>query len=849
MNLIFSLFLLAPFTALYAQQSSQDLNQPAPTQSTERIERLEVTGSYIQRIDLEGPSPLEMLNRDEFLQSGSITLSDVLKLNPSFEAVYEGSGHVRFRGQHAGNVLILLNGMRLPKLNGGYYTSINGLPTSVIERVEMLKDGGSALYGSDAMSGVMNFRTRRNYDGAEIQATSTVAESGVGTQTSYVATFGRSHSRGNTMGVIQFEQADAYGESDVGSFNNATDVAPVNTTNARLGSLNIGPQCADGSTCESDPLLYREVRPKNQDLTALVTTSYEFTEIDVNLLAMFNRRESTSSGSPLRLNWTDERWAGGANNAIPLSEMQPSPLRDRIVNDNLVDSNGLINLSGSFADEIGTQVRESQDDNLTVQADVKGYMGSSTWTWNAQAGYAQLTSERQIIRGEVNQEALKELFRRGEFDPTAQIGAKSNVSSAYLQPTYRNDGQMISGKAVLSGEVFNLGDWYNAGGLVSMALGVESQWETFAFDNDPSLVEGLTLSSASRNYDGQRSVQSAFMELSAYPVQNLEVQLAHRFDHYSDVGNTYNPKLALAYTPRKEILLRSSIGTGFRAPGITDLYAGSQDSIQRFRDQATCPTSGSCSSRFYDVTTFTDQDLESETSLHYSAGAVIQPTRNLSISLDQWNFEGENTLSAIRAEEFTDIERRFGPSALDGLGVSTTRDADGNLVRIEHPGVMNMGTRELRGLDASVDYRFDLSKESSWRVNLTAAHSLIFERNTKKFDFDEVEKGESQWKNRLSIGLSNDNHFTRLTALTVSSGQVGVGAFEQKLPQYTEFDFTYSYTAFWGGKFSLAVRNLANTRPPVRDDGELVTYASLDRNYSSFSPLRRRFFLGYSQSF
>lgn len=851
MKLLVILFL--PLS-LYAQTSTVTL--PAPSEPEQKkdpsIERIAVTGSYIQRIDVEGPSPLETINRDEFDKSGAINLSEILKLNPSFEAVFEGPGHVRFRGQHAGNVLILLNGMRLPKLNGGYYTSVNGLPTSVIERVEMLKDGGSALYGSDAMSGVMNFRTRRDYDGAEVSASTTLSDGGSGTQSSTAATFGRSHSRGNVMGTIQVEQSRPFGELDVGSFNNSPNVAPVSTSNARLGrgssALAIGPTCANGQVCETDPLLYRQVRPKGQDFTALITSSYEFTEVDLNVLAMFNRRESVSTGSPLRLNWSDDRSIGGANTAIRFDDMSPSPLRDRIQDEGLVDANGFVGLSGSFVDELGERVSESQDDSFNIQADVKGYMTGS-WTWNVQTGFSKLQSERQITRGEADQDRLRELFLRGEWDPTLPAGQKSDLSQAFLQPTYRNDGEMITGKFVLTGELFDLGQLYSAGGLVSMAIGAESQWESFAFGNDEALINGTTLSSSSNNIKGQRNVQSAFMEIAAYPVHNLEVQLAQRFDHYSDVGNTYNPKLALAYTPVREVLLRSSVGTGFRAPGITDLYSGRQDGIQRFRDQANCPENAFCASRFYDVTTYTDPDLESETSLHYSFGSVIQPTRNLSISLDQWNFIGKNTLSAIRAEEFTDLERRFGPDFLDSIGVSTFRDNDGNLARIEHPGVMNMGRRELRGLDASIDGRVDLSESSSWRLNLGAAHSLIFIRNTQKFDFDEEEKGASSWKSRLSIGLSNDRHFTRLTALTVSSGMVGVGAFEEKLPQYTEFDFSYSYSAFWGGKFNFAVRNLANSRPPVRESGELVTYASLDRNYSSFSPLRRRFFLGYSQTF
>jgi len=438
--------------AVFAQQTTGNLNQPDSKATTQDVERLEVTGSYIRRIDIEGPSPLEMIDREEFVNSGSITLADVLKQNPSFEAVYEGVGHVRFRGQHAGNVLILLNGLRLPKLNGGYYTSVNGLPTSVLERVEMLKDGGSALYGSDAMSGVMNFKTRKDLQGGEVSINTTLAESGVGPQTSYVASFGRSNSRGNIMGVIQVEQAEAFSESDLGSINRSPFASPVNTTTASFGrganQERRGPICSNGEFCSTDPLVFQQVRPEKQDLTGLVTGSYRFTEVDVTLLGMFNRRESTALRRPDRLSWTDDTNSGGSNNSISVASMSNSPLRQRIIDQGLADGNGNVSLSGTFVDQLGNRITETKDESYNFQSEVKGYMGMS-WTWQLQGGYAILNSESEVVSGEADQNLLKQLFREGRFDPSATgAAANAQVSSARLQPVYRNDGEMITTKAV-----------------------------------------------------------------------------------------------------------------------------------------------------------------------------------------------------------------------------------------------------------------------------------------------------------------------------------------------------------------------------------------------------------------
>ena len=259
----------------------------------EKIEKIEVTGSHIKRIDVEGVSPLENIDNEEFIKRGAIEISDVLKESPAFEAVYEGVGHVRFRGQHAGNVLILLNGMRMPKLDGGYYTSIRNIPTSAVSRVEMLKDGGSAVYGSDALSGVMNFITRTDLHGGSVNMSTNVNEFGEGAQTNYDATFGKNFANGNIMGVLQYSDNRSYRDLDLGSFNSDENVTSVKGSSARIsgiGNLSTGPICANGAICSTDPLVYDQNRAANKNFSAMLTGKYEFNDFDVSMLGLFTER-------------------------------------------------------------------------------------------------------------------------------------------------------------------------------------------------------------------------------------------------------------------------------------------------------------------------------------------------------------------------------------------------------------------------------------------------------------------------------------------------------------------------------------------------------------------------------
>ncbi len=853
MNLTrFSLFLLiaiaitlAPGT-LFAQTSTKVLTPEVDDSNGggQRFEKVQVTGSHIKKIDVEGVSPLDVIDSKEFVKSGSIEISQVLREDPAFEAVYGNVGHVRFRGQHAGNVLILLNGLRMPKLNGGYYTPINSLPTAAIGSVELLKDGGSAVYGSDAMSGVMNFITKTNYDGNNILISTSAPETGIGLQRNIEGTFGKNFSRGNIMGVVQYENTDGFSEKDLGSFNLDDGLSQTKTSNLSVGNLNVGPTDCGEARCKTDRLVYDQSRPDNQDLSALLTGLYEFDSFNVSFLGLYNRKTTTQLDDPRRLNWTDESSRGGVNNAVDFASMQPSTYRDEIQNSGGV-RNGFVNVRGDLVEELGDYVRDTRVNSYNAQLLVSGFIGMD-WDWKVTTGYSHVDSKETVVSGEVDQNKLRELFINGQFNALAAQGSKSDISSAMINPIYRNTGGLLTNKVVLAGELYDLGSLYSGGGPISMAVGTEFQNEKFKFDNDVSLTDGTALGNTTRNFSGSRDVRSAFLEFSAYPVEQLELQLAGRIDSYSDVGETFNPKFALAYRPFKSMLVRGSVSTGFRAPGITDIYAGEEEKLDGVRDQVDCRLNGNCGTNLKTITSYTTPETNPETALSYSLGTVVQPFKNTTISIDQWNFEGENTITALRSGDYTEIEAEQGVSGLESVGATIVRNPDGSIQSMRFPRVVNLGERVLRGVDIALDSTVKLGK--GFDLMAGSGFSLIFERKQKRFDFEELEDQPDTWKNRLYIGFSNDHHFFRTSMLTVGKQLVGRGRFEETLPQYSEFDMSYGYTTSWGGRFNFSIKNLANTRPPAQND-DYITFGNPTRNYSSFSPLRRRLYVAYSQNF
>jgi iron complex outermembrane receptor protein len=828
---------------LFAQQSTstsyETINEVESSKNDNEkdIEKVEVTGSYIRRIDREGPAPVTKIEREDFFKTGSIDFMDVLREDPAFEGIYDGPGVVRMRGQSAGSVLILLNGMRLPKKSGGYYNSVKSFPASIMETTEILKDGGSALYGSDAMSGVINYKTRKDFDGAEVFLNSKFSEDGIGTQQSYSANFGKSFSKGNVLGVIQYAKSEAVYERELGSFRNSDKVAIGNSSVASIGKINFGETCG-GRSCRFNDLADSQARPENTDVSALLTAGYNFNNgIKASLLGMYNRKKSLSEDGAGYLNWSNFGANATFDAPIKRGDMDTATaneldLAGAFSGDNLV-------IKGTFADEIGSVISEEVEDSLSVQAQVEGYIGD-TWTWKVLTGASKLDSVSTTLSGEIDQAIARNLITSGAVN---FVKGNIDLSSAFVTPSIRSYGEMYQAKAIATGELINFGN----GGTLSAALGLEQQYETFRFDNDEVVAQGRTLGDQAENISGTRRVDSAFVELAYAPIPEVELNLSGRVDSYSDVGDTINPRFAFLVTPTRKFMLRGSIGTGFRAPGLTDVNGSEQRGIENFEDGVCDANGGENCDDDYDVTRFNSPDLKPESGLNYSVGTVMQFTKEVSLSVDQWNFEGTDSISQIDSEVYTQYESQYGAEAAAETGAKIVRNADGTLQSFSAPRVANLGERTLRGVDATIDLESNFNNSLPFTVGFSNGASYIFERTERRFALEELTEREKSWKLNNRISLSTDNHNVSLRALTTSSFYNSARSY--KFKQHTTLDLSYAYNTSWNGRFNVVVKNIADREIPVDSTRLTVTRGFTARTLSSFSPIGRRIFTSYSQTF
>ncbi len=833
-----------------ATKEKDDTEKPS---NSKGVEKIEVTGSYVRRIDIEGPSPVVTINKEDFENAGIDTVSDYLKESPLFGGSSDSGdrdGYFRFRGQHAGSTLVLLNGMRIPKLGGtsdrGFFNGVEGIPTNIIDRVEVLKDGSSALYGSDAMAGVMNFITKKNYDGVEYSNRINIPEINRGLQQNHSLAFGQSFSRGSWFATTQFVEQRGYTEADVGNFfQNTQIVGPASKGNYTVyndgqaqnfkASESFDPQCADpDANCEVDTRAINYVREPRQNIGTMVSGQIDInSDMQLNMVGMYNRRMRTDLGQPGYINIDNS-----TNKFLKSSQLGSPELQAK------ANGAGSMTLAYQPYSEVGNREVDVLQNAYMVQSQLDNYFGD-TWKWQLGGSYGYTLEERTHTNGllDVNK-VIQEI--EGGYNPL-NIGAQNNgaLDSAQVVAIEAYEASLATARFLTTGEVFDFSDLYGMGGPFSIAVGVEGQWEQTADVHDDILLQS-TYNRQFLNEEGSRNINSVFTEFVMYPLQSVEFQAAGRLDNYSDWGATFNPKFSLGYRPSNKVLLRSSWGTNFNAPALRNMIAAE---VNEYPDLEFTPDG----SKQFDVPTvrYVDPNLRPETGVNYNFGTVIQPNKQWTFTIDQWNFIGQDTITRFSSSAYNRAYETFAndPSAdkrMEDLGVFIERDQNDKITSVRMPHVFNMGDRTIRGLDIGTKFFSPVrlfGRVLKFGFNFDHTHMLVYK--TKAAPTLPVSyRTDLEWKNNLNFNIKTERHSYRLAARTLA-GDTG----QSSIRTHTEYDLNYGYKIpWWAAKLQLGVKNLLNSRPPVPRDEFYVDFTDGYNSYA-FNSLGRRYYVGYSQSF
>lgn len=834
--------------SLFAQeiQSTQD-STPTP----KNVEKLEVTGSYIKRIDTEGPSPVMTFDRESLDRAGVNTMSDYIRESPLFGGATDNGnrdGYFEFRGQHAGSTLVLINGMRVPKLGGpdrGFYSGIENIPTNIVERTEILKDGSSALYGSDAMAGVMNFITRKDYDGAEYSTRINIPEINQGLEQQHTITFGKAYARGSWFASTQFVEQRAYTESNIGNYYNrdsvglASQKSVTTFADSKQNTTDYQPPCKSGATGNECPIDYRNVdyvRNARQNLGTILSGRYDLnSNVNISMLGIYNHRKRMDIGRPNFININERE----GDSPLESSKLKSNDFKQKVAGSDFFE------FAASPIEEVGLDQVAVTQNSYSAQSKIEGYY-LDTWRWDLTGSYAYSLEERNHMNGLVDKDAVRNILYSSDYNLAgSNPGA---FSAARVQGVEAYEASMTSARLLTTGELFDLNDVWGAGGPVSMAMGVEGQWETTADAHDAILFTKNLNQNFEPNQEGGRTVNSVFTEFVLYPIEAVELQLAGRYDRYSDFGDTFNPKVSLGYRPSQKVLLRTSWGTNFNAPSVRNMI---QRDMIRYEDiQIGAPgvDPSSVDRSTVPVTRYRDPNLHQEKGVNYNFGTVIQANKNWSFSVDQWNFIGQGSIAQRSGFDYSDLYNAIGEKGLkEQAGVTLERDATGRVIAIRAPAVTNMGTRTIHGFDINVSFHSPVRLFGRvMKANFRSDQTHMMKRKTKYTDASEfINYPDLEWKNNTSFSLSTTRHSYRLAARTLP----GDTSVRYQTRTQTEYDLNYIYRIpYWTATLSLGVKNVLNTRPPVNRGGNFVDFTS-GFTSDEFLPLGRRYYVGYEHAF
>ena len=872
------------------------------------MQRVEVTGSSIKRIASENALPLTTIKAEELTSRGLTTMSEVavaLTVASTNEPVGGGGGGtmINMRGLNTNRTLVLLNGRRLAnEALGDSSVNVDSIPMAAIDRVEVLRDGASSLYGTDAIAGVVNFITKKQIKDVSLSASTVQPEhKGGGEQRrfGFVAGKGDLVSDGwniytafDTQKRESLKQKDRPGITDpativalggtafVPNSSSVTGSSPANYTvysggkaTTTTGNPYFAAGCASpfptqttiastrasgagSKVCITDPTLYPELLPEAQQTTLFTKGSLAHGDGKVLTVELQLARSYIDAGDapqPFGLNTDYDRLTASRRPLMITKASKYYPGNSGGV-PAVAGLNGADLALNWTLDELGGVVNHDvQTNHRLVVADEGEVAG---WDYRVGTSYAYSHRDVGFRDGFVSTPGLFAGVANGTLNP---FGPQDAAGAAYLESisadgkTYREaDVRYYGGDFNLSRTFMQLG-----GGALGVAVGGDWHRETF---EEQSFMIGNEVTykvsgTPGSNPSGSRKVAGMYVELDAPVTKQLNLNFAVRGDHFSDFGSTFNPKASFRYQPLKQLMVRGTVSTGFRAPTLPELYGTARTltpSSSAWDDPLLCPSAtpnvpGSgrvttdpryagaaadasrvCNTR---LTTLTgaNPDLQPEKAKTYTVGFVVEPFKNFMASVDFWKIDMKGTIAQI--DEATIFRN---PSKYEALFV---RNVDGSLQYITKTR-LNMGGLKTQGIDIGMNYSLPTANWGRFGASLEGTYTDKYEGQNEVgsewIDFvgrvGALATGSTasntyvfKWKHTARVNWNMGPFMAQLTQQYSSSyedtnalaTQQPGQPFYNVIKPYRVYNLSTSYKISKNVKIGAGVNNLFDVDPPL----------------------------------
>ena len=877
----------------------------------QKIDKVVVTGSAIKRIDAETALPVQVVTKEDIARTGVSSVEQLLQTISATSALGsttvagtgpgggQGGGGsastISLRGLGSQRTLVLINGRRSAPAGGLSAVDIANIPLAAIERVEILKDGASSLYGSDAVAGVVNFILRKDFTGTEFSATfgaptrsgggneyKVSALTGIGDieKSRYSVTFGGSYSQ--IKPIFGADRSFAR-NINVGEGLNKTSATafPANILLPNLSTVRAGPtypNCGpysfvSGTLCRYDNSVYDALQPDIKQASVILNGRLKITSnIEGYVDSNFTRNKTLNTvqhvlfngsalppGSPYITTLTNlvnaypgfksQFTAGGLttfeNSGYAL--LQPSSPYYPTAYAATIGQAGqpLILLFRS----VPTGLRKTEDttDNARIVTGVRG--NAFGWDYDSAFLFSQNKLTERLVNGWPDFNKYLTLVDSGVINPFGQTNDPNALAAA--QATNYNGLWFTSKTSVTSvdlkgsREIFQL-----PAGAVGLAAGLEFRREKL--DITPSdananfLVGGF--GSAGVPVSAKRNVESVYVELNIPILKTLEGNIATRYDNYQRVGNTVNPKASMRWVPTDTFLVRAAIGTGFRAPTLNDLYQPAAKGITTNgqRDPVRCPVPNGpqvdCNNQYVTIGGG-NPALKPEKSKTTTLGFVFEPSKQFSLGLDFWMVQIKDVIrTGVPVKTILADQAKYGnyvfrgPFDGDPSGVGPIIGIDQSLT--------NLGKTNVSGIDLDIKGKVLNTAENKVTLRLNGTYFTRYDQQNLDGTYTSSINNSAVTSAGIGVVLrwrhtASAIWETGAWATTLSENfQVGYPDArtlatipQREVAPYETYDAQVSYAGFRQLRLTLGVKNLFDQNPPYTNYGGGFV-GSYDLSYS-----------------
>ncbi|GLS26931.1 TonB-dependent receptor plug domain-containing protein [Marinibactrum halimedae] len=855
-------------------------------QKEQLVEEIVVTGSAIPRKDLDGALPVQTFSELQIKQSGVTNAADLVADMPAMQNMVTASdsvggtgGGVRtadLRSIGSQYTLSLMNGRRIASYGSGSSIDISNIPLSAVERVEVLTDGASALYGSDAIAGVLNFILKDEVDettivarmdspeesGGEKQNLSITTGFGNFDSDGFSAVFSYSHESQEQLAATDRDFART-GIVPMGSNEEGDLYFFRGSVNSIPGNARVRYNDANGEQQERifNPYATENGSCPEQTFPLGTQCAFDFTST-IEIIPETERDNFFASG---KLRITDEMTAFatasyGKNEMIARIAPYPTGYVPLPVDSDVVVSEilphlteeeraGLTQVHGRWrALPAENRTTEYITESLSLVSGVRGTFDDVNY--EAALNYSESNQEQNYPTGWLYRESFVDLVSSGGVNIFAGQEDFSDEDRAALSDVvYRGNWDntevsQIGFDARASKPMFEI-----SGGEVFAAVGMDYRSTNYLREvASANANEELLFLDRDTPYELNREQYGVFTEVVVPVLDNVEVTASLRYDvlgavkdenngrTVNDTEGDYTYKVTTRWDATDTLSLRASVGTGFKAPSMLQIGEPPRTPFGVTSASWECPFEAGDELAQYCLTGRTqygvfregNEDLDPERSQQFSAGFVYTPNADFSMTVDYWKLELEDTV-----EYLTQAQIFNNPDVYRHLFTSRTNLATGEEELAIIQQAVNVGEREASGVDYQFEYVQDFGElQLTSRLNGTyfiESESSLTGSSLGRFgdDNDVVFRNKA----RLSftaehgnfthvVGMSYQSGYTdALASLTLirPDGSSGSGGDAQlEVPSYTLLDYQTSYSfADLGLDLTFGINNLADEEPPL----------------------------------